>query len=1056
MEITPEQQELIDLLRNELAEVIDNRDSQGTVGEYAVQLQEYCAYAENIGNAASLVGLTGLTDTCKYLKRNFDDLIDIQTIISSDEEKHFGSWAEKLLAYLQYLGEKKGENDSIYALVNYLSSRHWPNPLKPDEAENLEREFFDSALIYESEKSTYPNHVTDKLVSMEFGEDVNPGLLQGLLTELPHQVDIFDKAIESYIETRDTHQLITAQRIAHTLKGSANIVGIAGMANLMHFTEDLLEQIEKLNSLEFIDDLLVDTSDCLASMSDFLIDSAPLPTNTAFVMQNILDTLNKYVGEQDGEENKGVIYSAEQDSKPDDDVKTIDKNKDESDHPDDEIQECDVEDEISLELEQEYSDLEFDDELNVDELEVAKEERVVTDDHEKREPLAHSQDEREQSKQQVELYSIAEQKEDIQQGHHTGDERSPSEKQDSSDSVKSTSPSSFSDDMVDYKFSLASVQAEELLRLSGEQQIGNTQLLGRVASLMEEVKSAIRYHDKLRQVSTLMERFAEHQSTLASAAAISASGEIDPIELERYNELHSFASELQEITTDAHESVAQMNEELQGLKNTVLEQRQFGFDSQNILLDVRMIPVSSLSSRFNRCVRQASRLTGKPAILTIVGEDVLVDSRVLNSLVDPIMHLLRNAVDHGLESSDKERIENGKPNVGRITLTFNREGESIIVICEDDGYGLDYAAIKESAIKKGLVNSDEEPSERELQKIILAPGFSTRAHATQTSGRGIGLDVVHDQIQQLKGSVTVESHTGSGTRFSISAPMSLLSAHTLIAKMGTHKLSLLSRGLDQIIFVEQELLREQDKVTYYIHEDAEVPVYKLEELLDLPEQIQHTHYSTLILFKNSMGDLRGVLVESISASEDQIIKPLPRYAYKTNGSVGAAILEDGSVSPVFDLLDLPELNIAADDFDKWKHEFKQKLTHIKNQTKIERPMALVVDDSLSARRSLAQFVSDMGMEVFTAKDGLEAIQVINQRKPSVILVDLEMPRMNGLELTSHIRANEETRDVPVIMITSRATEKHRSMATKVGANSYLNKPWTDEELLSSIQKQIAC
>lgn len=173
------------------------------------------------------------------------------------------------------------------------------------------------------------------------------------------------------------------------------------------------------------------------------------------------------------------------------------------------------------------------------------------------------------------------------------------------------------------------------------------------------------------------------------------------------------------------------------------------------------------------------------------------------------------------------------------------------------------------------------------------------------------------------------------------------------------------------------------------------------------------------------------------------------------GVVGATILGDGRVSPVIDLYELPGLSLSESSEDAWRKRFEQQLRHLENDIIKERLIALVVDDSLSARRSLAQFVGDMGMEVYTAKDGFEAIQIIQQRIPSVILVDLEMPRMNGLELTSHLRANDDTKDIPIIMITSRATEKHRSMAARVGVNTYLNKPWTDEELLTSIQSQIA-
>jgi chemotaxis protein histidine kinase CheA/CheY-like chemotaxis protein len=440
----------------------------------------------------------------------------------------------------------------------------------------------------------------------------------------------------------------------------------------------------------------------------------------------------------------------------------------------------------------------------------------------------------------------------------------------------------------------------------------------------------------------------------------------------------------------------------------------------------------------------------------VKGEEVLADSRVLTTLVDPIMHLLRNAVDHGLEASEQERLSAGKPPVGRIALEFSRVGDTVVVQCRDDGRGVDYEAIAEAAVERGLAPPGAKLGMADLNALILTSGFSTRREVTQTSGRGVGLDVVNEQIRLLKGNLSISSQRGRGTTFTLVAPMSILSAHTLVVQVGEHRVSVISRALEQVMYLEPDRLEKRaDGLVYRMQgEDEPLPVFRLDDLIFMNTRRAERHTALLVL-RNREGRRCGVLAETIRSSEEQIIKPLSRSTYKVAGVIGATILGDGRVSPVVDLYELPGLTLADSAEEGWRKRFAQRLRHLDNDLIKERPVALVVDDSLSARRSLAQFVGDMGMEVYTAKDGFEAIQIIQQRIPTVILVDLEMPRMNGLELTSHLRSNDETKDIPIIMITSRATEKHKSMAARVGVNTYLNKPWTDEELLTSIQSQIA-
>ena len=359
-----------------------------------------------------------------------------------------------------------------------------------------------------------------------------------------------------------------------------------------------------------------------------------------------------------------------------------------------------------------------------------------------------------------------------------------------------------------------------------------------------------------------------------------------------------------------------------------------------------------------------------------------------------IMHLLRNAVDHGLEATEQERVAAGKPPAGRIILEFSRVGDTVVVQCGDDGRGVDYEAIAAAAVDRGLVPPGVKLSTADLNALILTPGFSTRREVTQTSGRGVGLDVVNEQIRLLKGNLSISSQPGRGTTFTLVAPMSILSAHTLVVQMGEHRVSVISRALEQVIYLEQDRLEKRGGRLFspLQGEDEPLPVCRLDDLIFMNTRRAERHTALMVL-RNREGRRCGVLAETIRASEEQIIKPLSRTTHKVAGVVGATILGDGRVSPVIDLYELPGLAFVDSADESWRKRFAQRLRHLDDDLIKERPVALVVDDSLSARRSLAQFVGDMGMEVYTAKDGFEAIQIIQQRIPTVILVDLEIPRM---------------------------------------------------------------
>lgn len=944
-----DQQELVDLLRNELAELIEH-DVAGLVAEggdaWRAALTELQQHLDSVGNAAELAGLFGLRDSCHHLANNFGCLSSAAGMPGDECLAALQFWGIYLLSYLQALGDDDASAQAVADLLMFLADPIWPAPLFDEDAQRMGEQFAATDLgIDDSPQDALPQTVTDEMLSLSAPPDVRPELLQGLLVELPEQVRQLEGCTASYLTSRNLSSLATVQRLAHTIKGSANVVGIPGLANLMHYTEDLLENVSRKNAslAEDFDALLQDTVDCFAAMAEAVAGIGSPPADARQIMIRLIDWLRQL------RENKSPTAS-----------------------------------------------------------EVSEPEAVYEVEAASQEPA------------QVEV--VAAEKEPQQM------------------------------------LTIPDTLAHELLRLIGETQITNTQAFAQIDELADSVKAAVGYHRHIKTMSSELEHLLEMQGAMGVASAHAVGDQMDPLELERYNELHSFSHKLLELATDAQESLERMAQQVKSLRGIAFGQQQLNKDSQQLVLELRMVPVKTMRSRFVRCVRQASRMTGKRANLILEGEHILMDSRVLHQVVDPVMHLLRNAVDHGLETPE-EREHAGKAEEGQIHLSFAQAGEIVVIQCRDDGRGLDYNRIAEVARRHGLADDDFLEDPDNLNQLIMMPGFSTRDAVSQTSGRGIGLDAVVAQIKELKGNVVLESEPGQGACFTLTVPTSILSGHAVQVRTrgssGDHMLCIVTRSIEQILYLAPGELTLDVMRNGYELDNEKIPLFELNDLTQIHLSRRDFDDGALLVMRKSDGSRCAVLVESVLASQDLVIKPLGRFSCKPPGVVGATILGNGAVAPVVDLQELPGLGLTQDELERMRSQ-RAKLAQESGLHGLqEKPMALVVDDSLSARRSLAQFVADLGMDVRTARDGFEAISVIEQQRPVLMLVDLEMPRMNGLELTSHIRSKEATRDIPVIMITSRSTEKHRRLAASAGVNSYLSKPWSEDELMSLIQQQIA-
>ena len=583
---------------------------------------------------------------------------------------------------------------------------------------------------------------------------------------------------------------------------------------------------------------------------------------------------------------------------------------------------------------------------------------------------------------------------------------------------------------------------DNLFRLAGESSTINTQLEEELTLLRSSTRMNRERHRNLQRVMfELEQQVAEKMSMQPQLEADSS--DFDPLEMDRYNELHTTISRVQEAVADVRELNQDMEKHIQSLGTLHIAQSGLQKETLDNVLSTRLVEARTLTSRLQRILRQACRATGKQAELIIQGEDTLVDSHILNQLADPLMHIIRNAVDHGLES-ERLRVQRGKPTVGKVTLTYSLRDDQVEVICEDDGDGINTQRVLAVAEEKELIEPDVELNNDDIHRLILAPGFSTRDEVSQLSGRGIGMDVVYQQILRLQGTLDISSVNREGTRLYLSMPASSLMIRTLLVRSGAQVFALSGHGVEQsLLSLDGKLTQQDGQLQFNVGEDV-YPAFALENLLDKNSfnYLEDGAVFPVLIVNLIQGERVAVVVREILAHRELAFKQMGDFIPEIPGIPGLTILANGETAPIIDLPSRIRFKRTA---------LSEKSIQFDSVREITLPKLLVVDDSLSARKTLAMLLEDSGYEVMTAIDGLDALNQVRKNKPDVVLTDMEMPRMGGVELASVLKNRAETQDVPVIMITSRSTEKHRQEAEAAGIETYLTKPWTENQLLDEVE-----
>lgn len=613
---------------------------------------------------------------------------------------------------------------------------------------------------------------------------------------------------------------------------------------------------------------------------------------------------------------------------------------------------------------------------------------------------------------------------------------------------------------------LVRVRADILDRLvnqAGEVSISRSKLETEVgtlrASLSELTENVTRLRDQLREI----EMQAETQIT--SRMAHSADREFDPLEFDRF-------TRLQELTRMMAESVNDVGSVQQNLARTVenantdlIMQARLTRDLQQDLMRVRMIQFASISERLYRVTRQASKEVDKRVNLDIRGSGVEIDRGVLEKMAGPFEHLLRNAIVHGIETREG-RLAAGKNEVGELLVEIRQEGNEVVIQFSDDGRGLDLDGIRNKAKETGLLAEGEEVSDSEVTDLIFHPGFSTASEITELAGRGVGMDVVRSEAAGLGGRVAIKSESGKGAHFTIHLPLTLAVTQVVILTTGGRTFAVPSVLVEQVQQLKTNPLAAAYNEGAVIWQGSRVPMYYLSTLLgDTAATAVAQQYSPLMILKS--GEERvAIHVDEILGNREVVVKNIGPQLARMIGIAGATVLGSGEIVLILNpvplahraaLESLRAPRLTPSDAPDNMGAVAEMAVHQPETPKSEavqglrtQHIVMVVDDSLTVRRVTQRLLAREGYQVVLAKDGVDALEHLQSITPDVMLVDIEMPRMDGFDLTRNVRSDERTRHIPIIMITSRTATKHRNYAMELGVNEYLGKPYQEEALLNSI------
>ena len=971
--------DLLDMLRAEFA--LDVPRAQQTLVQWQAtpqtppdDLPEMLSLLDRSAEVVQVVGMHGLANFLQHISQFARRISNADTVFSPPGARSFtqaasvawlSTWVDKTSEYLA----APASPAAVEAIAKYLY--RCPAKLETN-----------ALLALAEQLAVPPNLPTDELESgpLETAsdddtglslDDVDNDLLQALLQDAPVQLEQLETVLQHWARGQvDAPKMLEAQRIAHTFKGSGNIIGLPGIGRMAHRLEDVLEYAlgtvqnqQRANPAMARDALRAVLS--LQQMVAFLQGEDAAPTDLKPVLQRLLDWVE-------------LIRSGEAASAAPPPLAG------------------------SIQLPN-----------------AAQQSQVAGD--------------------AAKVPAIASTPELASGNLPTFEPMAAPAASQVASTASATAESTTLRVGVD--------RLSRLLRRAGQSIVQSQRLAQLLISSNARLDSMVRSQqmltDRLRELETMVggQAFALRQQK---------EGDFDPLELDRYDALHVLSRTISESVQDSRTLVEQVQSDNASASAVLRDEGYALTDQHRELLAARLVPAKTLLPRLKRNIAQTASTTGKQVALVVVGDAVMMDADVLTRLTDPLLHLLRNAVDHGIESAD-ERLAAGKPDQGTVSVSFRAVGQEVQIVVADDGRGLDLRAIAEKAQSFGLLEPGAKLSDAELSRLILQPGFSTKNKVTEVSGRGVGMDVVNDRVAALKGRLDIDSNTGSGSRFTLHVPVTSGIAHALIVQCAQESVAL---SIDQVITVlpaGSADIQRNGTVLQLLHEGNAVPAFVLANWLGFEDDSDNAPAANSsvdlaakmpVLVKGADGVI-ALLVDAVLDSRELILQGIGQLARRIRGVVAGALRADGK--PLF-LIDAAELERATRTSTRLVSS-----AALRRRLRVERTRVLVVDDALSVRRAMQQLLVDAGYDVAMAADGFEAIEQLRLKRPALILTDLEMPNLNGIELTRRVREVPQWMAIPVVMITSRAGDKHQSLATEAGVDVYLTKPYLDADLLGHVR-----
>jgi chemosensory pili system protein ChpA (sensor histidine kinase/response regulator) len=631
---------------------------------------------------------------------------------------------------------------------------------------------------------------------------------------------------------------------------------------------------------------------------------------------------------------------------------------------------------------------------------------------------------------------------------------------------------------------IALERLDRMMNTVGELVINRTRMVGRVDELEKLVETLSFSKERLQgKVSEFQEKYEFNRISssrmpgaswnsnptpqmLTSVAAGDSSvwSEFSELEMDRYDDFNILSRSMAEISADVNEVLSQLTAFIGRVEGDIDEFTKLAHHLQDEFTAARMVPIGTLGSRLSRAVRDAAKSAGKQVELDLSGSETELDNSIIQQISDPLVHLVRNSVAHGIEHP-VDRIAKGKPEAGKVALRAYHRGNHIYIEVEDDGRGIDYERVKQSAIERGLVSLEtaDRLTERDLREMLFHPGFSTAPVKTELAGRGVGLDVVRANLNALNGEIDIQSTSGEGTKFTLKVPLTLIISPALFIRCGGTSFALPLAVVEEIRRIRADEIEEVGGKLLTKVRDVVTEVVRLDTYLGLPPLEPVNGYFRMVVATAGNRQI-GVVVEEVLGKDEIVIKNLGEYMRRVKLFPGTTIAPDGSLILLIDLNRM----VASEPNDRRAIQATASAARIfapgsaavakgtiptEAIDRVEHERVIIVaDDSISVRKFVGRMLEKNGYRVKLAADGLEAAELVSQVGCHLVITDLEMPRMTGYELMAQLRQSPTTRRIPVMVVTSRAGAKHRDRAIKEGASSFLTKPVQEDQLIAAVEQ----